>query len=78
MTATKSFPSKICLLNIITIFERCHIAILLTFLGKNIFSKQIFKATSVSYESSDCSTENQAATNKDNVWPQRPAELISW
>ena len=45
MTATKSFPSEICLLNIITIFERCHIAILLTFLGKNIYSKQIFIAT---------------------------------
>ena len=69
MTATKSFPSKICLLNIITRFERCHIAILLTFLGKNIYSKQIFKATSVSYESSDWGTENQAATNKDKVRP---------
>ena len=69
MTATKSFPSKICLLNIITRFERCHIAILLTFLGKNIYSKQIFKATSVSYEWSDCGTENQAATNKVKVRP---------
>ena len=46
MTATKSFPSEICLLNIITIFERCYIAILLTFLGKNIYSKKIFIATS--------------------------------
>ena len=69
MTATKTFPSEICLLNIITIFERCHIAILLTFLGKNIYSKQIFKATSVSYEWSDCGTENQAATNKVKVRP---------
>ena len=70
MTATKSFPSEICLLNnIITIFERCHIAILLTFLGKNIYSKQIFKATRVSYEWSDCGTENQAATNKVKVRP---------
>ena len=69
MTATKSFPSETCLWNKITIFERCHIAILLTFLGKNIYSKQIFKATSVSYESSDCGIENQAATNKDKVGP---------
>ena len=40
MTARKSFPSEICLLNIITIFERCHIAILLTFPAKNIIASK--------------------------------------
>ena len=40
ITARKSFPSEICLLNKITIFERCHIAILLTFPGKNIIASK--------------------------------------
>ena len=40
MTARKNFPSEICMLNIITIFERSHIAILLTFPDKNIIASK--------------------------------------